>query len=91
MKLGIAWFRPDQWSRLLEVSEDRENLEGTFAEWEQQAEEKLRALRAEGLEIEKVIVDVEELLAWCKSQNLSVDGVARSKYVAELVRKQDLH
>ena len=91
LKLGIAWFRPEQWSRLLEISEDREDLEETFTEWESLAEEKLRDLRAQGLDAEKITIDVEELLVWCKSRGLSVNASARSQYVAELVRKRDLH
>jgi hypothetical protein len=91
LKFGIAWFRPEQWSRLLEISEDREDLEETVTEWESLAEEKLRDLRAQGLNAEKVIIDVEELLVWCKSRGLSVDATARSQYVAELLRKRDLH
>jgi hypothetical protein len=90
LKLGIAWFRPAQWSRLLEISEDREDLEETFAEWESLAEEKLRDLRAQDLDAEKVTIDVEELLVWCKSRGLSVNATARSQYVAELLRKRDL-
>jgi hypothetical protein len=91
LKFGIAWFRPEQWSRLLEISEDREDLEETFAEWESLAEEKLRDLRAQGLDVAKVTIDLEELLAWCKSRGLSVDASTRSQYVAELLRKRDLH
>jgi hypothetical protein len=90
LKFGIAWFRPEQWSRLLEISEDREDLEETFAEWESLAEEKLRDLRAQGVDAEKITIDLEELLTWCKSQGLSVNASARSQYVAELLRKRDL-
>jgi hypothetical protein len=91
LKLGIAWFRPEQWSRLLEISEDCEALEETFAEWESLAEEKLLDLRAQGINAERVTIDVEELLVWCKSRGLSVNATARSQYVAELLRKRDLH
>ena len=90
-KFGIAWYRPEQWSRLLEVSDDRDDLEATFAEWERLAEEKFRALQAEGMNIEKVVVDIDDHLAWCKSRKLSVDDSARSHYVADLLRKQELH
>jgi hypothetical protein len=90
-KFGIAWYRPEQWARLLEVSDDSEELETTFAEWEALAEEKFRALLAEGMNVEKVVVDIEELLAWCKGRGFSVDASARSHYVADLLRKQDLH
>jgi len=91
LKFGIAWFRSEQWSRLLEISEDREDLEETFAEWESLAEEKLRDLRAQGVDTEKITIDLEELLTWCKSWGLSVNESTRSQYVAELLRKRDLH
>jgi hypothetical protein len=90
LKFGIAWFRPEQWSRLLEISEDREDLEETFAEWEVLAEEKLRDLRAQGVNAQKITIDLEKLLAWCKSRGLSVNASARSQYVADLLRKRDL-
>ena len=91
LKLGIAWFRPEQWSRLLEISEDRQDLEETFAEWESLAEEKLRDLSAQGVKAEKVTIDVEELLVWCKKTGLSVNASARSRYVAEVIRRRDLY
>lgn len=90
MKLGFAWFRPDQWTRLREISADRDELEATFAAWESRAAEMLRSLQAQGMNIEKVIVDVEEILAWCKDRGLPFDASARSGYVAELLRRQDL-
>ena len=65
-------------------------LEETFAEWECLAEKGSRFTCSRSRR-EKVTIDVEELLAWCKSRGLSVNASARSQYVAELVRKRDLH
>jgi hypothetical protein len=91
VKFGFAWFRPEQWSRLRQVSADREELEETLAEWESRAEETLGSLQAQGMNIERVIVDVEEVLAGCKHRGLPFDANARSHYVADLLRKWDLH
>src|SRR6267154_1168773 len=30
---GVAWYRPEQWERLREVSEDVENLDETYDAW----------------------------------------------------------
>jgi len=38
MVTGIAWYRPEQWERLREVSEDVENLEETYEAWLETAE-----------------------------------------------------
>jgi hypothetical protein len=40
------------------------------------------------LTVEKVDVDIEELLAWCNARDLPVDGKARSRYVSEKLRQK---
>ena len=70
MKLGVAWYKPDQWERLREVSEDREDIEETFDEWQVNAKKGIRLMQSQGIIPEKVLVDVEELLAWCSGKGL---------------------
>jgi catechol-2,3-dioxygenase len=85
---GIAWYRPEQWERLREVSEDVENLEETYEEWLQKAERLLHEGIPADLTIEKVDLDVEEVLAWCNFHGLPMNAQSRSKYVSEMIRKQ---
>jgi hypothetical protein len=87
MVVGCAWYRAEQWDRLREISVDRDKLEKTHAEWVASAEESLRGMRKVGMRVEKVEVDVEELLAWCEARQLDVDGGARAKYAAEMLRQ----
>ena len=89
-KLGMAWYRKEQWDRLLAVSADRQELGGTFEEWSLEAEKNLAKWRAEGTAIEKVDVDVEELVGWCKSRRLPIDERVRARFVAEKIRLRDL-
>ena len=78
---GVAWYKRAQWERLLQIAADRDDLEDTYQEWQETAEEVLRALERPGIVLRKV--DVEELLSWCNAQNRPVDGAARSEFVAE--------
>ena len=55
-RIGLAWFRREQWDRLLEVSDDRDDLEETFDEWVQVAQQKYDELRNLGYDIRKVDV-----------------------------------
>lgn len=87
--MGCAWYRAEQWERLREISVDRDDLEETHAEWVVNAEETLRGMRKAGMLVDKVEVDVEELLAWCKARQLDVDGGARAKYAGEMLRQRD--
>ena len=85
---GCAWYRADQWERLREISVDREKLGDTYEEWVANAKKALREMRKAGIHAEKVEVDVEELLAWCRAEGRDVDGKARSQYAAEMVRRR---
>jgi hypothetical protein len=84
---GVAWYRPEQWPRLLELSVDQDNLEDTFEEWLRIAEKTFADLKKLGLNIVKVDVDVEELANWCAAEGFPLDSSARSRFVREKVRE----
>ena len=70
--VGVAWYQPDQWQKLLAVSVDHDKLEDTYEEWRQEAERVIQELRRQGLNIVKVDVHVDELVAWCRKKNMPV-------------------
>jgi hypothetical protein len=86
--VGVAWYRPEQWQRLREISVDRDELEDTHQEWVRDTEKAIRELNRNGIQCVKVTVEVEQLLSWCQSQNLPVNGEARSRYVAEKLQSE---
>jgi len=87
--MGIAWYRRDQWDRLLEISSDRAELEDTYDEWKAVAEENLVNLAQHGYKLCKVHIDVEALLIWCNSQNRDVDGDARTEFTVMKLRESN--
>jgi len=87
--VGIAWFRPDQWQLLRSVASDADILEQTHAEWESLAEKTIRDLARQGVRARKVDVDINELQAWCNSQQRPLDASARAVYAASQLSKQD--
>jgi hypothetical protein len=86
--VGLAWYRPEQWQRLREISVDRGELEDSYQEWLRNAEKAIRELNRNGIQSVKVPLEVEELLHWCQSQNLPVDAEARSRYVTEKLQDE---
>jgi hypothetical protein len=84
--IGIAWFRPEQWQRLLAAAADASELETTYEEWERHATKTLKRLRRGGVDVRKVDVNVEELIAWCKEQMCKLDGNARAEYASHRLR-----
>jgi hypothetical protein len=85
--LGVAWYRKEQWGRLLEISEDRDRLEETYEAWEANAKASLPKLRKKDVIPRKVDIDVEELLRWCQSEGRVVDASARVIFTAEKLRE----
>lgn len=85
--IGMAWYRPQQWHRLRQVSADVEQLEESYYEWLSLASARFRDLQELGLNIRKVDVDVEDLLEWCKQRGRRVDGEARVLYVTEKIQQ----
>ena len=85
---GVAWYRPEQWQRLREVSEDVDNLEETYDAWLQTAERMIRDGIPTDVAVEKIDVDVEEVLAWCNEMGLPMNAASRARFVSERVRQR---
>ena len=46
--VGMGWYRPEDWERLLQVVSDRGRLHGSYAEWLAEAEQGERTVAAAG-------------------------------------------
>ena len=88
LKVGMAWYRPEQWVRLRQISDDVNDLEETYEEWLSIATQKLAELQALGMEIEKVEIDINELQAYCNNQAAPVNAKSRAEFVTDRLRKQ---
>jgi len=85
--LGIAWYKREEWSHLLEISADRDELEDTYEEWLHNAEIRLHEMAEAGINPTKVYINLDELQKWCIVQGRSLDGSARAIFTAEKLRQ----
>ncbi|WP_086479684.1 hypothetical protein [Oceanospirillum sanctuarii] len=85
---GICWIKEDQWQRFLEVTDDADMLESDWHEWAAKTEEMIETFSAKGIEVVKVPVDVEELIAWCNEKERTVNSSSRAEYVTKLMTGQ---
>ena len=86
--LGVAWYRPEQWSRLRELASDSETIEERHDDWLRSAEETIATLEAEGVSVKRVVIDVNAAAEWASLCSRPFDGKARSEYVVDLLRGQ---
>jgi len=76
----MAWYRPEQWTLLRAIAADADKLEQTYDEWLAFASGELRKLKARGLRVRKIDVEVGALKRWCEGEGRPVDGEARAIY-----------
>lgn len=86
--VGIAWFDRKQWKRLTEAVEDRSELDDTYEQWQQSAQDAVRTIERQGQQVEMVHVEVESLVSWCKEKGLPVNGESRAEYVTQIMRRR---
>jgi len=86
--VGLAWFDRKQWRRLIEAVEDRNELDDTYEQWEQSALDAVQMIERQGQKVEKVHVEVESLVSWCKEKRLPVNGKSRAEYVTQLMQRR---
>jgi hypothetical protein len=84
--LALAWYRQDQWQLLLDYSTDSDKLAGTYQEWLEHAEEKVKQMSNDGLNVVKVDIDVEDMKKWCERSDKLIDGSTRSEYAVFLAQ-----
>lgn len=85
--VGVAWYRPEQWQRIRDISVDAIDMHDSYEEWLRSAEQNIKELSISGLDLEKVDVGSEQLILWCNIRGLEVNGQARSQYVSERLRE----
>ncbi len=89
IKLGIAWYREEQWQLLKSTASDPEIIEDTYQEWLQSAKESIKKLKKQGLTPMQVNLDVKKFNDWCRREGRIPDAASRSEYTAELLRQRD--
>ncbi len=89
--LGVGWYKKEQWKLLRECSEDVENLENTYYEWVANANDTIKKISNSGHRIEKIEIDVHELIVWCKKENCTVNGESRSKFISLKTKETQKH
>lgn len=85
-KLALAWYRQNQWQLLLDYSTDSDKLAGTYEEWLEHAEEKVREMSNDGMHVVKVDINVEDMKKWCEKSDKTININTRSEYAVFLAQ-----
>lgn len=86
----MAWYSAAEWERVKETVPDPERLEESYEAWESLANATMSKLERAGITAERVPLDLDRLLAWCKENDRDPDSEARAHFAAEELRRRDL-
>jgi hypothetical protein len=82
--IGMPWCTPESWTRLCAVADNRAELVDALQEYEEKIGKLACQFEAQGYRVERVMVDVDEMVAWCCRQGYRVNQTDRAAYGAAL-------
>ena len=83
--VGMVWYARDNYARILEVMEDRDQLAPTYDQWLQSFKQIESFVRAQGGRPVHVEIEPDKFIAWCALRNQKVDANARKDFASDPV------
>jgi hypothetical protein len=88
--IGLGWYTPESWKRLCAIADDRKHLANTYADFVVGAEKKVADLANQGFVVKKVMIDVYDMVRWCRQNGYRNDRRGRAAYGAHQAALGDM-
>jgi len=82
MEVNLGYYRKKDWKKLLRMIDDRANMHNSWAEWYKSYLKAKDGLISQGLAVNDLVVDLNELRQYCSNRGLKIDGKARSQFIS---------
>jgi hypothetical protein len=81
-RIGLPWYRREDYQRIREIMTDRHNLAPTYESWLAAAENNEIVGMEAGLQLRRILIEPEAFAVWCAEKGVKPDSAARRDYVA---------
>lgn len=81
--IALAYYKKEDWERFLESTDDRDSMHDTWEEWHESYTKLKRDLISQGFLVVDFVVNIDELINYCKIRGIRNNGKARSQFVTE--------
>jgi hypothetical protein len=88
MVMGIAYYKEKDWSKFLELFDDRDEMEKTWFSWYKEYKKVKKFYSKKLFHVEDVIIDLDELKQYCIDNNLPNITKVRSEFVSKKVAQR---
>lgn len=85
--LGIATYQYNDWKEFLKISDDRDELESTWNEWNNNIHEYEELLRIKKKRFKEILINLGELKEFCNDRGLKINGESRSLFVTKKMQE----
>jgi len=82
-RIGLPWYRREDYPRIREMMSDRHNLAPTYDQWLAAAENNESVGLQAGLGIARVMIEPDAFARWCAQKSLEPGSAARMEYARE--------
>lgn len=76
--IGMSWYSKETWQELQAIPEAK--IEMTYPQFVSKVERQIAAMRAQGYAVEKVPINIGQMVAWCHKHGYEVDSAGRSVF-----------
>jgi len=81
----------EDWERLRDISDDKEQLEDTWFEWNDGIHKLEDLFRQKGVVYEEILIDLDELIQYCRREELKIDAESRSRFTVKKLWELHAH
>ena len=82
-EIVLAYYEKRDWRKFIDSIDDRGSMHDTWKEWHKAFLKTKRELTTQGFLVNVFIVDINELINYCKMRGIKNNGKARSQFVTQ--------
>ena len=84
--VGVAWYDQQRWTRMRLICFDPDTMDDSYDEWRAAAENSMAHLAKAGIRAQRVEIDVDAFLRWCRLHGRKTDKASRAEFTATCLR-----
>lgn len=87
VRIGLEWFEPEDYARILEIVNYPASLSRSYERWREIAENQERTLKRSrrGLFVVRVVIKPDKFLAWCAARSVEPSHNIIASFVQEAI------
>ena len=89
LKIGIGHYRKEDYLEILNISEDKEDMDPTWEIWNDSKNKLLKNFHKMGVHPVKIIVTPKALVKYCRERGLKINGKSRTDFISHETKRLD--